>query len=171
MQGSLVCSPEQARQILEAVAEHRVSVASNPFYGLKEILELVWLARDGKMKGDGIAVVGRERKRSGRSWRWVEMHCCPSSATSTPGKVVSKTMRWYNGMGRFFLVLVNRPFMDVIGKVIGEVGEEEATSTDVTDLDRITGGVTLWLWMKPLGRIKGTAFGSTGSKQDQTELI
>jgi hypothetical protein len=54
--------------------------------------------------------------------------------------------------------------MDVIGKVIGEVGEEAATSTDVIDLDRITGGVTLWLWMKPLGRIKGTVFGSTGSK-------
>lgn len=30
MQGSLVCSPEQARQILEAVVEHHVSVASNP---------------------------------------------------------------------------------------------------------------------------------------------
>lgn len=74
-------------------------------------------------------------------------------------------------MGRFFLVLVNRPFMDVIGKVIGEVGEEAAASADATGLDRITGGVTLWLWMKPLGRIKGTAFGSTGSKQDQTELI
>ena len=46
MQGSLVCSPEQARQILGAVAEHRVSVASNPSYGLEEILELVWLAQD-----------------------------------------------------------------------------------------------------------------------------
>lgn len=74
-------------------------------------------------------------------------------------------------MGGLLLVLVNGPFMGVIGKVIGEVGEEAATSTDVIDLDRITGGVTLWLWMKPLGRIKGTAFGSTGSKQDQTELI
>lgn len=44
VQGSLVCSPEQARQILEAVVEHRVSVASNPSYGLEEILQLVWLA-------------------------------------------------------------------------------------------------------------------------------
>jgi hypothetical protein len=61
----------------EAVAEHRVSVASNPSYVLEEILQLVWLAQDGKMKGEEIAVVGRERKGSGRSWRWVEMHCCP----------------------------------------------------------------------------------------------
>lgn len=92
MQGSFVCSPEQARQTLEAV-EHHVSVASNPSYGLEEILQLVWLTQDGKMKGEGIAVVGREQRRSGRSWRWVEVHCCPSSAKSTPRKVVSKTMR------------------------------------------------------------------------------
>ena len=65
MQGSLVCSLEQARQILEAVAEHRVSVASNPSCGLEEILQLVWLAQDGKMKGEGIAVVGRERRSGG----------------------------------------------------------------------------------------------------------
>ena len=82
MQGSLVCSPEQAGQILEAVAEHRVSVASNPSYGLEEILQLVWLVQDGKMKGEGIAVVGREQRRSGRSWRWVEMHCCPRFSDS-----------------------------------------------------------------------------------------
>lgn len=43
-----------------------------------------------------------------------------------------------------FLVLVNRPFVGVIGKVIGEVGEE-AASANVIDLDRITGAVTLWL--------------------------
>lgn len=88
MQGSLVCSPEQARQILEAVAEHRVSVASNPFYGLEETLELVWLAQGGKMKGEEIAVVGREQ-RSDRSWRWVEMHCCPrfSDCDSWKGRV------------------------------------------------------------------------------------
>lgn len=66
MQGALVCSSEQARQILEAV-EYRVSVASNPSYVLEEILELVWLAQDGKRKGQGIAVVGGEQRRSGRS--------------------------------------------------------------------------------------------------------
>lgn len=48
-------------------------------------------------------------------------------------------------MGRLFLVLVNRLFMGVIGKVIGEVEEEAATSADVIDLDRITRAVTLWL--------------------------
>jgi len=47
-------------------------------------------------------------------------------------------------MGRLFLVLVNIPFMGVIGKVIGEVGEEAAASADVIDLVRITGAVTLW---------------------------
>ena len=48
-------------------------------------------------------------------------------------------------MGRLFLVLVNRPFVGVIGKVIGEIGEEAAVSADVIDLDRITRAVTLWL--------------------------
>lgn len=48
-------------------------------------------------------------------------------------------------MGRLFLVLVNIPFMGVIGKVIGEVREEAAASADVIDLDWITGTVTLWL--------------------------
>jgi len=92
MQGSLVCLPEQARQILEAVVEHRVSVASNPSYGLEEILQLVWLAQDGKMKGEGIAVVGRER-RSGGVGDGLRCTVALGSATSTPGKVVSKTMR------------------------------------------------------------------------------
>lgn len=48
-------------------------------------------------------------------------------------------------MGRLFLVLVNRPFVGVTGKVIGEVGEGAVASADVIDLDRITGAVTLWL--------------------------
>lgn len=48
-------------------------------------------------------------------------------------------------MGRLFLVPVNRPFVGVIGKVVGEVGEGAAASADVIDLDRITGAVTLWL--------------------------
>jgi len=85
MQGSLVCSPEQARQILGAVAEHRISVASNTSYGLEETLELVWLAQGGKMKGEGIAVVGRERRG--------KMHCCLRFSECDPGKVVSETMR------------------------------------------------------------------------------
>ena len=59
--------------------------------------------------------------------------------------------------------------MSIIGKVIGGVGEEAAASADVIDPDR--GSHVMVVWMKPLGRIKGTAFGSTESKQDQTELI
>jgi hypothetical protein len=41
--------------------------------------------------------------------------------------------------------MVNGPFMGVIGKVIGEIGEEAAASADVINLDRMTGAVTLWL--------------------------
>lgn len=89
---SLVCSPERARRILGDVAEHRVSVASNPSYGLEETLELVWLAHDGKMKGEGIAVVGRER-RSGGVGDGLRCTVALGSANATPGKAVSKTMR------------------------------------------------------------------------------
>lgn len=66
MRRSLVCSPEQARQILEAVAEHRVSVASNPslWVGGKSGVSLVGAGWKDEGGGDCGCGSRAEEKRS-----------------------------------------------------------------------------------------------------------
>jgi alcohol dehydrogenase, propanol-preferring len=55
--GSLVCSPEQAKRMLEVVAKHKISVSKNVFNGLAEIPKLIELAHSGKLAGKGMIVV------------------------------------------------------------------------------------------------------------------
>ena len=57
VRGSLTSSPDEARQMLQVVAEHGISVHTNIFYGLDKIPELVKLAHSGKMKGKGVVIV------------------------------------------------------------------------------------------------------------------
>lgn len=59
VRGSLICSPEEAVSMLDVVAEHKISVKTNPFYGLEEIPKVVELAHGGKMKGKGIIIVDK----------------------------------------------------------------------------------------------------------------
>ncbi|KAF2239314.1 GroES-like protein [Viridothelium virens] len=59
--GSLICSPQEAVDMLDAVAKHKVSVHTNPFNGLDKIEQLVELAHSGKMKGKGIIIVDPEQ--------------------------------------------------------------------------------------------------------------
>lgn len=61
VRGSLMCSPEQARKMLEAVAEHRITVNTNAFNGLDEIEKLIELAQSGKMNGKGIIIMDQEQ--------------------------------------------------------------------------------------------------------------
>ncbi|KAF2108994.1 chaperonin 10-like protein [Lophiotrema nucula] len=61
IRGSLICSPEEGRRMLDIVAEHGISVHTNPFDGLKEIEKLVELAEGGKMKGKGIIIMDPEQ--------------------------------------------------------------------------------------------------------------
>ena len=61
VQGSLICSPEEAKRMLDVVAEHKISVHTNPFQGLEKIPELVELAHSGKMSGKGIVIVDPEQ--------------------------------------------------------------------------------------------------------------
>lgn len=61
IRGSLISSPEEARQMLQIVAEHGISVSTNPFNGLGEIEKLVHLAESGKMKGKGIIIMDPEQ--------------------------------------------------------------------------------------------------------------
>ncbi|KAF2034617.1 NAD(P)-binding protein [Setomelanomma holmii] len=61
VKGSLIASPNEARDMLKLVAEHGISVHTNAFNGLKEIEKVVELAHSGKMKGKGIVVVDKEQ--------------------------------------------------------------------------------------------------------------
>lgn len=47
--------------MLDLVAEHGVSVNTNPFNGLGEIEKLVELAHSGKMSGKGIIIMDPEQ--------------------------------------------------------------------------------------------------------------
>ncbi|KAH7048360.1 chaperonin 10-like protein [Macrophomina phaseolina] len=59
--GSLVCSPDEAREMIKMVSENGISVKTNPFQGLNEIPKLLELAHGGKMAGKGIVVVDAEQ--------------------------------------------------------------------------------------------------------------
>lgn len=68
--GSKISSPYEARRMLDVVAEHNISVTTNPFNGLRELPRLVELAESGKMMGKGVIVVDpkqteEEHKTSG----------------------------------------------------------------------------------------------------------
>ncbi|KAF2140993.1 uncharacterized protein K452DRAFT_288377 [Aplosporella prunicola CBS 121167] len=57
--GSLTSSPAQAAQMIDAVAKHRISVTTNPVYGLEAIPQLVELSHGGRLRGKGIVIVDR----------------------------------------------------------------------------------------------------------------
>lgn len=64
IKGSLICTRNEAQRMLELVAEHNISVKTNPFFGLKEIPRLLELAHSGKMAGKGVIIIdGEEMKR------------------------------------------------------------------------------------------------------------
>ncbi|KAJ4301132.1 hypothetical protein N0V90_003222 [Kalmusia sp. IMI 367209] len=57
VRGSLICSAKEARDMLQLVAEHGISVNANVFKGLREMEKLIELAESGKMKGKGIIIM------------------------------------------------------------------------------------------------------------------
>ncbi|KAF1355497.1 chaperonin 10-like protein [Delphinella strobiligena] len=57
IKGSLICSPEQGKSMLECVAEHGIKVKTNPFHGLDQIENLTKLVHGGKIKGKAIIIV------------------------------------------------------------------------------------------------------------------
>jgi propanol-preferring alcohol dehydrogenase len=57
VKGSLISSRSEAQRMLDLVAEHNITVKTNPFFGLKEIPRLVELAHSGKMAGKGVVFV------------------------------------------------------------------------------------------------------------------
>ena len=46
--------------MLQMVAEYKITVTTNPFFGLEELPALIELAESGKMKGKGVVGVDAE---------------------------------------------------------------------------------------------------------------
>lgn len=59
--GSLICSPKESEQMLELVAEHGISVKTNPFYGLDKIENLTKMVHGGKIQGKAVIVIDEEQ--------------------------------------------------------------------------------------------------------------
>ncbi|KAL9041738.1 MAG: hypothetical protein Q9214_004005 [Letrouitia sp. 1 TL-2023] len=64
--GSLIASPGQSQRMLDFVAEHGITVKTNPFFGLQEIPKLTELAHSGKLAGKGVIIVDEEEMRNVR---------------------------------------------------------------------------------------------------------
>ena len=61
IKGSLICSPEQSKDMLKCVAEHGIRVKTNAFHGLDKIEDLVELVHGGKIKGKAIILIDQEQ--------------------------------------------------------------------------------------------------------------
>ncbi|KAI0203156.1 GroES-like protein [Astrocystis sublimbata] len=61
IKGTLICSPLESEEMLRCVAEHGVTVRTNPFQGLDRIEELLGLVRSGKLRGKALLVVDPEQ--------------------------------------------------------------------------------------------------------------
>ena len=55
--GSLIASRTDAQRMLDLVAAKNIAVKTNPFFGLRQLPELIELAKSGQMAGKGILVV------------------------------------------------------------------------------------------------------------------
>lgn len=72
IKGSLISSRAEAQRMLDVVAEHNITVKTNPFFGLREIPKLVELAHSGKMAGKGVVIVEDkeiEKVKAGKAGR------------------------------------------------------------------------------------------------------
>ena len=50
--------------MLKTVAEHKISVRTNPFFGIKEIPKMLELAHSGNMQGKAVVIIDeKEMKR------------------------------------------------------------------------------------------------------------
>ncbi|KAI7003931.1 hypothetical protein D0867_13268 [Hortaea werneckii] len=61
VRGSLVSSAEESKSMLKCIAEHGISVKTNPFQGLDKIHELVEMVHGGKIQGKALIVVDQEQ--------------------------------------------------------------------------------------------------------------
>ena len=55
--GSLIASPDDAVEMLDMVAKHKISVTTNPFNSIQELPKLIDFYESGKMMGKGIIIM------------------------------------------------------------------------------------------------------------------
>ena len=63
IKGPLICSRQQADDMLKIVAEHKISVKTNPFFGLRDVPNMIELAHGGKMQGKAVVLTDEEKKK------------------------------------------------------------------------------------------------------------
>jgi len=61
IEGSLLCPAGQSQEMLNDVAKHGISVATNPSHGLDNVKEAADRAHGGKMSGKAIVIVDQEQ--------------------------------------------------------------------------------------------------------------
>lgn len=61
--GSLVCSAGESERMLKCIAEHGITVKTNPFHGLDKIDDLVEMVHGGKIQGKAVIVVDEEQMK------------------------------------------------------------------------------------------------------------
>jgi len=59
--GSLICSAEESRRMLDVIAQHGVTARTVPFQGLDKIEDLVEMVHGGKIQGKAVIVVDQEQ--------------------------------------------------------------------------------------------------------------
>ena len=61
IKGSLVCNPDDSKDMLDCIAKNGITVTTNPFYGLEKIEDLQEMVHSGKIKGKAVIVVDEEQ--------------------------------------------------------------------------------------------------------------
>ncbi|KAF2675450.1 GroES-like protein [Microthyrium microscopicum] len=59
--GSLLCSADESKSMLECIAKNGITVKTNPFNGLDKIEELTGMVHGGKIQGKAIIIVDPEQ--------------------------------------------------------------------------------------------------------------
>jgi propanol-preferring alcohol dehydrogenase len=59
--GSVLCSPDESKSMLDCIAEHGIKAKTNPFRGLDRIEELVAMVHGGKIQGKAVIIVDPEQ--------------------------------------------------------------------------------------------------------------
>lgn len=59
--GSLIASPDDAVNMLDVVAKHKISVTTNLYQGVRELAKLIDFYDSGKMLGKGVIVMDDEQ--------------------------------------------------------------------------------------------------------------
>jgi D-arabinose 1-dehydrogenase-like Zn-dependent alcohol dehydrogenase len=61
IKGSLICSPEESKTMLQAIVEHGIKVKTNNFLGLETVQEVLALVHSSNLARKAVVVVNPEQ--------------------------------------------------------------------------------------------------------------